>query len=356
MQKEFKYYLMIIAAVLLVVIGTIWGGAMTASQTTWATWISAVGALLAAIGAIFAANFTRKTLIFLTRQHQDQQALQRIQMYQAHKEAFMKLLDELEETYENRYRFTDRDRFYRSIFPENNFNKFSTSVDVETRYHNNDISDKIQTYQILIREIINYTSDDFDKLNTIVFWVMSLKNQLHIVRTEKFKSGDVILDDEMFFSNIFEMKRDIHNFKYILDNLVLFSGNSLNNQDKNFNFPYYDLLDYCLIFSGLRGLKVHFNNELLVKSLYAARSYLLELRNNGDYTIENESLLTKLADLFKENTKLDERLSKIEDINDLINDCKLYLCDHMPDQDSVPYIKYRKLLDNLTEAQEQLLA
>lgn len=350
MKGKFTHYFLILIAVGLLTFGTILGGAMTVFFDIGAAWLSAIGALVAAIGAIFAANFTRKTLIFLTKQHEDQQALQRIQMYQSHKEAFMKLLDELEQTYENQYKFTDRDRFYRSIFPTNNFNTFSTSLDLTKKSSNDDLREKIVTYDILFREVLDLKDGDYDKLNTIVYWVMKLKNSLHIVKNEKFKSGDVLRDDEMFFTNIFNVKREIHHYKYILDNLILFSGNQVAQESKTYSFPHYDLLDYCLLYNGPRGLNVHLNNEFLVKALYSLRSHLIALREKGDYTIENEGLFTKLTDLFKENSCLDEKLENKKEISSLICQSLNYLRNNAPDESTVLHINYQRIVKELTKA------
>ncbi|SIO93805.1 hypothetical protein VSP9026_01483 [Vibrio spartinae] len=337
-------------------LGAIIGGAMNVFVDIGAAWLSAIAAIIAAFGAIFAANFTRKTLTFLTKQHEDQQALQRIQMYQSHKEAFMKLLDELEQTYENRYKFTDRDRFYRSIFPENNFNNFSTSVDIKQKGSSGELSDKIACYQILVREILTYTSVDFNKLDNIVTWVMRLKNQLHIVKIKKYKSGDVILDDKMLFSNIFYINREVHHFKYILDNLIIFTGNTFLEKNKPYIFPYSDLLDYCLLYSGPRGLKVYFNNELLVKTLYAVRDHAFRYRDEENATSDHEAIFTKLSDLFKEDTELDEKLGNTNYVYNLIDSCIKYLYNHKLDGHSSLSVQRSKFINNLSDAQKELIA
>lgn len=293
-----------------------------------ATWVGATFTGIAAIGALFAAAFTRKTLKFLTKQHDDQRSLQIIQMYQAHKEAFTKLLDDLENTYDGKFKFLNRDGFYREIFPENNFHSFSPISIMPNEAQGNDFKDKIDCHRILLDKLPKCISEvDTGVLEDLVLWTFKFKNQLHVTDLVSM-NGDVYLQPDIKFTNVFDIEKEINQLHYILQQILVFSGNKGKGELPRYYFPHFELLDYCLLHNGPKGLNLLLEDDVLTRELYKISTELKGLR--ASLSAEQQTLYLKLVELFKQREQLERTLRTQDEISPIISECITFLIESLP--------------------------
>ena len=206
----------------------------------WAMWVGSFAGGIAAIGATFAAFFTKKTLHmsgktlkFLAKQHDEQLEMQVMQMCLTHKEAFYALLEQLENNYKNYFRFKNREALYQSLFPNNNFFTFSAKAPFE-------ISDteKHKTLNKIIKVYNERSNASPNQKQSIRFSIFSssIKKLLQIEIIDKGQIGDLSIElpehKEIHF-NVFEIRLL---YKIISDTTIQFFNFTGNSPPKEISY------------------------------------------------------------------------------------------------------------------------
>ncbi|EKO3500276.1 hypothetical protein LG861_002428 [Vibrio fluvialis] len=130
MEKKFKYYLAIVAAILLVTAGAIWGGAMNVFGDTGAAWLGSIGTIFT-LAFLIVQNTSQAKEIAEERAKREDHENKQQQMWDEqkkmlhferavkHRELFEQLLNEIEKFYEGTIEFKNRSQLYRLIFTQN---------------------------------------------------------------------------------------------------------------------------------------------------------------------------------------------------------------------------------------------
>lgn len=193
----------------------------------WAMWIGAIFGGIASAGALAAAYFTSKTIKFLTGQHEDQQQLQRIHQYQAHKSVFFDHLNEITERNTN-FRITAKLKLYLSLFPDNSVSSTLVVADKD----NCPFLEAIKIWN----ELITYLDSTvyIDELDPKEFECKFLDKidkcyrAMSIERAGKKEFGDVYfrnvgIPEPRKIINLISAYRELHELKTIIDDLVSIS-------------------------------------------------------------------------------------------------------------------------------------
>lgn len=201
----------------------------------WAMWFGSFFGAIAACGALFAANFTRKTLKFLTKQHDEQQVLQKIQMYKEHKTTFNAVLDDLELNYKGRFVIERRATLYQAIFPKNNF----LNVDTQASSDIHNIKEAIRLYEQLIKLCYEPPSHQnlFDRGELAINLIHHLLYLLNIKMSNNNKSGDIVYTghntirtEDYYLLNVFECQTTVDIITDVLKHLLIFTCNDPSNE------------------------------------------------------------------------------------------------------------------------------
>lgn len=261
---------MIIAAVLLVVVGAIWGGAMKVFGDTGAAWLGSVGTISTLAFLIYQNTSQAKEIREERAKREAHEAKQQnmwneqremlvFQKLQTHKSLFNDLLDELESSYT--VTFIDRSDFYKKIFPDNNFYSFSVDCDsVNVLCRTRNVLDK--TF-----EQLSNTSEMYS-FSFVKHHLHSIKDvclNLHLRLPNDKLFGDVILHPEQIVvTNVFNSLEFIIKYQNILKRLCDFSGITYDTKNPQLQTTFYSrvLFDFALKFptSDKGRIKIELGN------------------------------------------------------------------------------------------------
>ncbi|ELG5189478.1 hypothetical protein RAL09_002115 [Vibrio vulnificus] len=192
----------------------------------WAMWLGAIFGGIASTGALAAAYFTRKTIVFLTGQHKEQQELQKIQQYQSHKKVLYEVFDELLKN--NTYRIQSKFKLYRSIFPENSISSTKLTASIEEC----SLAESVKTWNELIDYVKTTNNENF---NVSIFEIdfiekyIRLYEMLCLQRIDDRCFGDVYHRNVGFTEpkkvfNLVSAHTDLFDLYNFMSSLIEFSG------------------------------------------------------------------------------------------------------------------------------------
>lgn len=319
MQKEFKYYLMIIAAVLLVVIGAIWGGAMKVFGDTGAAWLGSVGTISTLAFLIYQNTSQAKEIRDERAKREAHEAKQQnmwneqremliFQKLQTHKSLFNDLLDELEKRF--CITFFDRTGLYKKIFPSNGFNQFSAVVhpksikDIEA----GTLQDCKSLHNRVIASLMNYEkikSKDFvhDHLHDL----LSFSSLLHLTLPNQHHFGDVtcrIGSENVPLTNIFNPNKTIVIYEQVLQQLCDFAELEHSSSNMYWGGGYYKeaLLDFFFLQIYNREFTVHLGEiRGLISGIY--ENFVKHTDDSWQSTHSVRGALSHIKLFFREELK-----------------------------------------------------
>ncbi len=191
----------------------------------WAMWFGTISASIAAVGAIFAANFTRKTLYFLIKQHDDQLEMQIGPLYLEHKRAFFDLLEQLERNHSNKFTFQNKEVLYQALFPMNDFFTFSAKSPLKSS--NGDLHEMISGINNTYKKFGDPSSTPDYSLRHFQF-IDAMKSSLHIAVFDDNSIGNVYtnpMKNKKLLWNVFEINLLIQFIYDATGQLYKFTGN-----------------------------------------------------------------------------------------------------------------------------------
>lgn len=215
----------------------------------WAMWFGSLFGGIAATGAIAAAIFTRNTFKFLTKQHHDQQELQSIQMYQEHREAFNKLLADIESSLDDTVRFKNKVGLYQEIFCENSFNKVKTKVSINGTEKNtlflakkewDELQDNLSRFDCDIKDALYQLERILDILHINI-------DSTHIGDIGSiFKTSRKKANTRKFIINCFNQEDTFKVIRFIFAHFYAFTGNKYTEAPtEKLNFPLDRTIDFA---------------------------------------------------------------------------------------------------------------
>lgn len=301
MDKGIKYYLMIIAAILLVVVGAIWGGAMKVFGDTGAAWLGSVGTISTLAFLIYQNTSQAKEIREERQKREDHEEKQQemweeqrkmltFQKLQMHKSLFNELLSELENSL--KITFYDRTGFYKKIFFDNNFDRFSPYLYL-TEFNRFKL-DSLQEIELLHKRLIDDMTD-FDNLRSSRFSqnhlgdLSAIGYKLHLKQQNNNDLGDITFTfnhETTFVINLFSPRQTIHIYEQVIQKLSDFAA-----------YPYFS---QNVLFGG------GFYNEALFQ-------YALQNKDHSPYTINLEGIHEPLSIIYSSYTSIIENLSPIGD-------------------------------------------
>ncbi|CED71789.1 putative lipoprotein [Aliivibrio wodanis] len=310
-SKSLIIILWIISLFITFLIGCILSGFLTTSEIdtkstsfgNWAMWVGSFFGGVASFGALFAANFTRKTLSFLTKQHDDQQALQKIQMFQAHKDAFYSLLDEIEANHKHIFKIERRNILYQNIFPDNNFqytyHKATTIEITDVREQTSGLNEIIRLHYFFNnqQESTNHCDSRAKTLYLINITYM-LTEQLHMTFIDRDRVADIKINQNNAFLNAFDSITTYHSIGSTFHSILRFTG----NQDLIDNLPNIylrneEIFNFFLPKYGNTNFNIDFKEHLKDIDHLWAFHQTLQSKSLNKFSLKRE-LSTKLFTIF----------------------------------------------------------
>ncbi|EPW0993122.1 hypothetical protein ACWC5Y_002749 [Vibrio cholerae] len=214
----------------------------------WAMWLGTIFGGIASTGALAAAYFTRKTILFLTGQHKEQQELQKIQQYQSHKKVLYEVFDEILK--KNTYTIQSKFKLYRSIFPENSISSTKLTASIEEC----SLAESVKTWNELIDYVKTTNNENFNVSTFEIDFIekyIRLYEMLCLQRIDDRCFGDVYHRNVGFTEpkkvfNLVSAHIDLFDLYNFLSSLIEFSGlkseitlNSPNGQTPPIFLRYY---------------------------------------------------------------------------------------------------------------------
>ncbi|MGN2614704.1 hypothetical protein [Aliivibrio fischeri] len=272
----------------------------------WAMWTGSLFSGIAACGAVFAANFTRQTLKFLTKQHDEQQNLQKIQMYQIHKEEFYNLLDELEKNHQHSFEFVERATLYREIFNPRGFAEIKTNVCIKD--NTSALFFIVGAYE-RFQESQSYSLNQnfHDQIENMLVSYESLLKTIHIVFKNKQRIGNISNKKQRVIVNLLDRKKYLTVGTDVINSILEFTGNLPFNKAGHKVTTLEDpLTDYAFNLNNSNRYNLNLSpdsNQIL----------------NTTYRLYNLLRSTELNHLKKERLRLLEFWNDIEFIENNLN-------------------------------------
>lgn len=253
MDKEFKYYLAIVAAILLVIVGAVWGGAMGVFGDTGAAWLGSVGTI-STLAFLIYQNTSQAKEIREERQKREAHEKKQQEMWQQqrenltfqklqmHKQEFNNLLDELSQRFA--ITFFDRTKLYNNIFPNNRLQ--SSDVDIKLCGADIGILPKaIESHEKLLDLVNHIASERLDNLDDIklseqfLAETLKLRQYLHINLPNNNFFGDITcgnLNNCFVVTNIFSSLHTTSIYGETLRGLLDFVGETLDKTVRSTGF------------------------------------------------------------------------------------------------------------------------
>lgn len=284
----------------------------------WAMWVGSLFSGVAATGALFAANFTRKTLLFLTRQHDDQLEMQKMPMYLAHKDAFYKLLEQIETSHSNKFTFKNKELIYQSLFPNNDFFTFSAKASLESSNGEPHVT-LTNIIDIYHEYSVNNNADFYAKNSQ---FLSNLTKLFHVEVVDHNSIGNVysrVPNHSKLLWNVFEMSLLTAFIKDATIQLFRFTGNIAPESTK-WQSPQHPTL-VAKIIQSVASMSTDYNPTHIINlqgdkyDVISQLAKFMEQQHNGEvgHLVTNQHVYAQLRPLFE---------SGIERFQQLINDKK----------------------------------
>ncbi|ENY7807897.1 hypothetical protein WOC12_00525 [Vibrio parahaemolyticus] len=293
----FKYYLLVVAAVLLLIVGAVWGGAMTVFLDTGGSWLGSIGTVLTLVFLIVQNRSQAKEIKEERekREHHEteqqkmwaqQREMLLFQKLQMHKSLFNDLLDELEDSL--KVTFFDRTGMYKKFFPHNGFNQFSAVI------HAQDIEDiqagSLQDCKVLhhrvISELRNHKfiqSKDF--FHNHLHDLLRFGSLLHLKLPNESQFGSITYmygSEDILVTNIFEPHKVISTYEKVLQRLCDFAELKHSSSETHWGGLYQQaLFDFVFLQISYREFTVHLGEiRGVISNIYT--SFVKKLDDSWD--------------------------------------------------------------------------
>jgi len=293
----------------------------------WAMWTGSLFSGVAATGALFAANFTRHTLRFLTRQHGDQLEMQKMQMYLAHKDAFHKLLNQIETSHSNKFIFKSKEALYQSLFPNNDFFTFTATAPLESP--NGDTHATLTSINNIYKRLSDSKSNSNYYLRNSHF-IGAMKKEFHIQVIDNNSLGNMYCyppNGKEFRWNVFE----IHLLQQFIANATIqfyrFTDNQPPVETKWQNLPQVTMVTEAILEGhNSHGELIPFDKLNLQEDKYRvipqlAKFVVLLHDDQVGHLINNQIVYARLHTLFESDIdRFKKLLGNLQEQSDLLSD------------------------------------
>lgn len=274
MPNGFKYYFLVVAAVLLLITGAVWGGAMNVFLDTGGAWLGSIGTVLT-LAFLIVQNRSQAKEIKEEREKREsheteqqrmwkeQREMLTFQKLQMHKSLFNDLLDELEGNLN--VTFFDRTGMYKKFFPYNGFNQFYAVV--HPQEIKNIQAGSLQDCKVLHSRVINNLKD-YESIQSKDFVYGHLQDLLrfgsllHLTLPNEHQFGDItcmIGSEDVLITNIFEPHKTISTYEQVLQRLCDFVELKHSSSRMFWGGGFYQqaLFDFIFLQIGYREFTVH---------------------------------------------------------------------------------------------------
>lgn len=214
------------------VLFTFYGKSLGPISHEHAAW-SSFGSLLSGFFTLTGTVATIATLLFLNKQNQDQQKVTEAQIsamtfeqYINHRKLFMDRLLELQLTFENQLIFSNGEKLYRELFPNNRPTNLEFIVKpIQTEAVEN-LLGRLAGRLARLEEMLDKSHWKEDEVEDLVLLLLNVHGDLHFRWDGEAFDGDVFFFDKNTGINIYSVDEFLVRAKAIYNSLLFYTGNT----------------------------------------------------------------------------------------------------------------------------------
>ena len=214
------------------VLFTFYGRSLGPVSHEHAAW-SSFGSLLSGFFTLTGTVATIATLLFLNKQNQDQQKVTQAQIsamtfeqYINHRKLFMDRLLELQVTFENQLLFSNGEKLYRELFPNNRPTNLEFIVKpIQTEAVEN-LLGRLGGRLARLDEMLDKSHWKEDEVQNLVLLLLNVHGDLHIRWDGEAFDGDVFFLGKNTGINIYSVDEFLGRAKAIYNSLLFYTGNT----------------------------------------------------------------------------------------------------------------------------------